>query len=258
MRFVAKWNSGAIEASIPGGTRNVPDEPKAALEVKTADGATYRFDGIAFVAARAEAAVNDATRIGQYMHVDAGPTWPASIAKNAVARWAEGESIDCPRTGTDTLRFRNVDGFEVVGASMVHARTDSGNGDMAGNAGGRVYSPGYAFGEWRDEVVARDTGGDGVGLEATFVSALPVSWGIFRSHTSPGFSLDVGIAHFDPLITAVFTPMINLGRIPGTSVPVPYTTPPQPVIHENGPHDICLSGNVITSLTVYGPVGVMP
>lgn len=259
--LIAKWNAGAIEANIPGGTRGVPDEPKAVLEVKTADGTTYRFDGIAFVAARADATVNDAARIARYLHVDPGPTWPqASIAKNAVARWSDGESIDCPRTGSDTLRFRNVDGFEVVGASMVHARTDSGDGDMAGNAGGRVYSPGYAFGEWRDEVVSRYPGDGAIGSPATFDSALPVSWGIFRSHTSPGFSLDVEF--FDPLefpmITAMGTAMFNLGRIPGTSAPIPYTTPPKPVIHESGPHDICMSGYVITSLTVYGPVGVTP
>ncbi len=258
--LVAKWNAGAIEANIPGGTRGVPDEPKAVLEVKTASGATYRFDGITFVAARAEATVKDADRIAQYLHVDAGPTWPqASIAKNAVARWIDGESIDCPRTGTDTLRFRNVNGFEVVGVSMVHARTDSGDRDMAGNAGGRVYSPGYAFGEWRDEVVSRYTGDGSIGAPATFVSALPVSWGIFRSHTSPGFSLDVEF--LDPLefpmITAFGTAVFNLGKIPGTSVPVP-TTPPKPVIHESGPRDICLSGYAITSLTVYGPVGVAP
>jgi hypothetical protein len=93
----------------------------------------------------------------------------------AVVRFDSGSDIDCKRPGIDRLRFKTLNGFEVVGATMGHGRTDSGDRDESGKPGGRTFFPGYSFGNWAD--------GD----------ALEVHWGVFRSHTSS--QVEAGVNH---------------------------------------------------------------
>lgn len=170
MLLLSKWSNEAIEASIPGGTRGVPDEPVAGLKVVTTSGAAYRFDGIGFVAAREETTLTGGATVQKFFDWAVDTSWlPTSwlSGNGAVDRFDSGRDIDCKRPGTDRLRFKTVNGFEVIGATMGHGRTDSGDRDESGNAGSRAFFPGYSFGSW---------GADGV---------LEVRWGVFRSHTSP-------------------------------------------------------------------------
>jgi hypothetical protein len=163
---VESWAPDEIHAVIPQGTRGVLDEPKAIVDVHTAGGAWYRFEGVSFVAAREPITVTDDATINAYASVAYGHPWaPNRIQFPLVDREANGVSIDCMAPGSDGLEFRNLRGFVVTHVTAVHGRTDSGDGDENGDAGSRVFTPGYGFGSWYRNVVE-------------------YKWGVFRSHST--------------------------------------------------------------------------
>lgn len=159
------WAQDEIDAVIPYSVRGVPDEPKAVVEVRTVGGATYRFEGVSFVAAREAVSVTDDTTIKTYASVTYGHPAPNRIQFPLVDREANGGSIDCMAPGSDGLEFRSLRGFVVTHITAVHGRTDSGDGDENGDAGSRVFTPGYGFGTWYRNVVE-------------------YRWGVFRSHST--------------------------------------------------------------------------
>jgi hypothetical protein len=115
-----------------------------------------------------------------------------------------------------------LNGFDVIGATLGHGRTDSGDGDGYGQPGGRVFFPGYGFGAWTDDRVTRPLGG---GTE-DFVSALPINWGVYRAHRSPNVAAGVSFAG--------------------------------PYVNSTNESNLCSSYYEITSLRLYGPAGVTP
>jgi hypothetical protein len=221
---ITMWNPYTIDAVVPGNTRGVPDVQSAALVVRNAQGKTFRFDGVQFVAVRTELTLTDPNAIAGFVATIArGGDWPNTAGGgNSVARWDAGKSIDCRAPGMDVIHFRRVNGFDVVGASMTHGRTDAGDGDAAGNGGSRVFTPGYDFGDWTDENI-NDW------LWGPMNSALQVRWGVFRSHTSPEL-----------------TPYVGFYWIPYAG----YSS--------SDARDFCESDWRLTALTVYGPVGLTP
>ena len=163
---VERWAPDEIDAVIPSSTRGVLDEPKAVVEVRTSAGATYRFEGVSFVAARESITVTDDATINAYTSVSYGHPWaPSHMQFPLVDREAYGGSIDCMAPGSDGLEFRNLRGFVVTHVTLVHDRTDSGDDDENGDAGSRVFTQGYGFGSWYRNVVE-------------------VKWGVFRSHST--------------------------------------------------------------------------
>jgi hypothetical protein len=209
-----------IDAGIPSATRGSPDEAKASLEVRVNGGATYRFDGMSFIAAREEITTTDAVTIKAFARVDYDHRWDAIVRDfPTVLRATSGYSIDCKSPGTDILVFNRRNGFEVVSATMASGRTDSGDGDENGDAGSRVFTPGYSFGDWN---------GDSLG----------VNWGVFRSHTSGKFHVDAGVIAPGDNSTGLPIPWADAGTGPGD--------------------DRCSSIYTITSLTLSGPAGLTP
>jgi hypothetical protein len=154
-------------------------------------------------------------------------------------RFASGKSIDCHRIGSDTIHFKTVGSFDAVGASMSHGRTDRAMATRMAGPAASVFSGNYAFGDW----VNQD---------------LQVSWGVFRSHTSPRTYIDFnGTVWSDPFYgsfsAAVFVeaPPVGVGeaiRQIGEFSP----------IHSRDSYDECESGWVLAALTVWGPAGVAP
>jgi hypothetical protein len=212
-----------IDAEIPSEARGSPDEPNASVEVRTANGTTYRFDGVSFIAEREETTITDPHQIAQFVEwIVTNSQWGKGIGQIGRAAMEFGKSIDCPQPGTDTIHFRVYRGFEAVGASMVSGRTDSGDGDENGWAGSRVFTPGYSFGDWTKE-------------------ELQVNWGVFRSHTSPrtyaGFE---GMRLVDDPWTAL---VLLQGDVP---------------IDRTSAWDICRADWALTALTVSGPAGMTP
>jgi hypothetical protein len=57
-------------------------------------------------------------------------------------------------------------------------RTDAGDGDLYGHAGDRVFTPGYSVGDWTRASLAVTR------QHSKEVWMIPVSWGVWRSHTS--------------------------------------------------------------------------
>jgi hypothetical protein len=219
-----------IDAEIPSTTRGSPDEQKAVVEVRTSQGATYRFDGVSFIAAREEITITDAVVIQAHVaNVEGSKNWAATVSGLGANRLAVGKSINCPAPGTDLAHFARRNGFDVVGATMATGRTDSGDDDADGNAGSRVFTPGYSFGDWVDENVP-DASVWGF-LVPGSVSALAVNWGVFRSHTSPHV-----------YVRGNYTPPVY-GNVDADST---------------DPVDRCSSDWWFTSLTLYGPAGVAP
>lgn len=236
---IVRWTTDTIEATVPSGIRGVPDVDGAVLQVSTSAGKSYRFDNVSFVAAREEQTVTDPQKMLVFVQsITSGSSWQPQGQIGQV-RWEGGTSIDCPAVGTDTIHFKAARGFEAIGATMSHGRTDSGDGDADGWPGSRVFSGTYAFGNWNGE-------------------DLPVSWGVFRSHTSPRtyLSLD-GTAWSDPFYGAFWT-AVFVGTPPiGVPAAVRQGESFSP-IHSRDPYDECESGWALTSLTVWGPAGVSP
>lgn len=217
-----------IDAEIPSTTRGLQDEKSAAIEVRTTKGATYRFDGVSFIAAREEITITDPNLMAVYAwSIVRDPHWDGTNEQTGIYREQVGKSIDCKAPGTDHVHFKGRNGFNVVGASMTTGRTDSGDDDDRGNAGSRVFTPGYSFGDWVDENIEDWFYG------GFYVSALAVNWGVFRSHSSSRISVDAGVDM----------------RFP----PLPYGG-----IDSTDAHDRCTSGWMLSSLTLYGPAGVTP
>ena len=236
---VVRWTTDTIEATVPTAIRGVPDVDGAVLQVSTSDGKSYRFDNVSFVAAREEQTITDPQKILLFVQsISSSSSWTPQGQIGQV-RWEGGTSIDCPAIGTDTIHFKTVRGFDAIGATMSHGRTDSGDGDADGWPGSRVFSGNYAFGNWVNE-------------------DLPVSWGVFRSHTSPRtyLSLD-GTAWSDPFYGAFYA-AVFVGTPPiGVPAAVRQGESFSP-IHSRDPYDECESGWVLTSLTVWGAAGVSP
>src|SRR5581483_4808472 len=163
---VVRWTNDTIEATVPGGLRGVPDVDGATLQVSTWAGKSYRFPNVSFVAAREEQTITDPQKMLMFVQgITSSSPWKGS-GQIGEMRSVGSKSIDCPAIGTDTIHFQPVRGFEAIGATMVHGRTDSGDGDLDGWPGSRVFSGTYGFGDWVNE-------------------DLQVRWGVFRSHTSP-------------------------------------------------------------------------
>jgi hypothetical protein len=225
MRVVSRTPT-RIDAEIPSNTRGSPDEAKASLEVRSSSGATYRFDGVSFVAARAEVTVTDPNVMSAYVaFIATDQKWKtAGWSPVGSKRVEAGKSINCRAPGTDHVHFKRRNGFDVVGASMTTGRTDSGDDDENGNAGSRVFTPGYSFGDWVDENITDMFFGP-------LASDLTVNWGVFRSHTSPH------------------------AYVRGTYAPPLYANVDA---NTTDPLDHCSSDWTFSSLTLYGPAGVAP
>jgi hypothetical protein len=236
------WSPAQIDAVIPSDTRGVPDDANATLEVHTSDGSTYRFAGISFTAARGETTITDGAKIERFVEWITGNSQWNGRGKVGQMRVLEATSLDCPQVGTDRIHFRKSGGFEVVGASMVYGRTDAGDGDKDGWPGGRVFSGTYAFGDWADQ-------------------DLPVSWGVWRSHTSPRTYLGNGNddkSRFvdDPFLISMDAAVFALA--PPIGAVNAFVNGIASPIHTSDPWDICESGWALSALTLWGPAGVTP
>ena len=143
---IGAWQDDAIYATLPAGIRNLQDQP-AKLQVISHAGKVYELDDVKFFATREEVLLT--SRLTQVYHLVEGGSWPAySDDKGEVSRGSLDQgSVDCRPAGTDTLVFAPANGFEVSGIVMWHGRTDTGDGDSFGNAGSRVFFPGYSIGE---------------------------------------------------------------------------------------------------------------
>ena len=162
---IGAWQDDAIYATLPAGIRNLQDQP-AKLQVISHAGKVYELDDVKFFATREEVLLT--SRLTQLYHLVEGGSWPAySDDQGEVSRGTLDQgSVDCRPAGTDTLVFAPANGFEVSGVVMWHGRTDTGDGDSFGNAGSRVFFPGYSIGEWTQD-------------------ALKINWGVWRDYSSP-------------------------------------------------------------------------
>jgi hypothetical protein len=186
---VIDWHDDEIFASLP----RVIDifDQTATVEVVTHSGASYRLGGGIFHAARDEYYWDDG--LDQVIQIRSNANWAITRwgADGGVIRYDTGGSIDCKAPGTDYLyvtlaKGDQQAGFVLSGISATFGRTDSGDGDIAGDPGDRVFTPGYSLGEW--------TRGSPVGTfqvaqaiargESTQTDMMPVSWGVWRTHSA--------------------------------------------------------------------------
>lgn len=162
---VVDWRADEVYALLPPGLRGVVDQA-VAIQLITREGKTYRIDRGQFVATRENVTV--IAQIPRLVRFQSSPNWSIALADDgSVTRAAGAESMNCASPGTDVLT--TVDpgrGFVVTGLTARWGRTDSGNGDNNGDDGSRTFSPGYGFGAWQGDSIS-------------------VSWGVWRSHTSP-------------------------------------------------------------------------
>jgi hypothetical protein len=166
---VVEWRADEVYALLPPGLRGVLDQP-VSIQLVTRVGKTYRIDHGEFVATREDITLT--SQITRIVRFQSGSSWPARLEDDgSVTRGASADSMTCASPGTDILT--TVDpgrGFVVTGLTALWGRTDSGDHDADGYDGSRTFFPGYGFGSWQ---------GDSIG----------VSWGVWRSHTSPDFLL---------------------------------------------------------------------
>lgn len=169
---VVNWRADTIYALFPLGVRGVPDHA-IDLRVLTAARRTFPAGAGRFYAAREEITLHSG--IPRVVAFTSARYWQAAMDDAGhVDRLMSGGSLDCPRPSYDSLATIDPgNGFTVVGLAMTNGRTDTGNGDRNGEAGNHLFSPGYSFGAW-----------DGP-YEGHYRTV--VSWGVFRSHSSPSF-----------------------------------------------------------------------
>jgi hypothetical protein len=171
---VIDWNDGEIYAVLPPGVRGYADQAARLQVVTRVAGQVYGLDTGRFYATREEITLG--TSLSRAIDLHPSVTWAATIADDGrvdrVEDGSGGNDIDCKSPGTDVLYFRPLpNGFVLTGISYWFGRTDSGDGDMDGKEGDRVFTPGYSVGDW---------GTSKVGSVA--YTTLPVSFGVFRSH----------------------------------------------------------------------------
>jgi hypothetical protein len=177
---VVDWHDGEIYALLPAGVRDLPDQT-AKLQVITRAGKTWLLDG-RFYASREEIFLT--TNLDQVIELHYSPNWTATITSGGdVERSDHGANAankgECISPGTDQLYFKPLpNDFEVSGISVWFGRTDTGEGDIDGKPGNRVFYPRYALGNWTtgDLAVSR--------LHSMKVDVLPVNWGVWRSFSS--------------------------------------------------------------------------
>lgn len=161
---VVDWHDDQVDAMVAPDVTGVPDQP-VVVQIVTGAGKVFKLDGGRFYASRQEITLT--TGIPRMVRLAAGGP-PTTMSDNGdVFRMSSGDSINCFAAGADTLT--TVDpgrGFVVTGLSATWGRTDSGDGDYMGDAGSRTFSPGYGFGDWSGD-------------------SIRVSWGVWRSHSSP-------------------------------------------------------------------------
>lgn len=183
---VVDWHRDEVFALLPAGTRGMHDQAMR-LQLVTRDGTTYLNDRGRFRAAREE--TKWSTHLDRVVQLTSTSSWKATLAANgAVDRFEGGKSIDCKAPGTDRLVFNPPVGYEVSGIDAVWGRDDAGDGDYNGQHGSRVFTPGYSLGEWTKVTTAAGRERDQT------LDAIPVNWGVWRSHTSSSFgdgTLDV-------------------------------------------------------------------
>ena len=241
---VVDWHDNEILAMLP---RYVDlGDQIAILQVVTHLGTTYSMGGARFHAARDEYELDSG--LGGFLQISNNSNWNIGGLQDdgSVERFDTGSSIDCKAPGTDYLYVTvpapaRQQGYVLSGISAVFARSDAGDGDVEGHAGDRVFTPGYSLGDW--------TRGSPVGPvrvvqaamrgQSTQTDMIPLSWGVWRSHSGAKPPLELLSEAPDALQNLFFN---TLGRVVSTD---------GPGIREIGP-DICLSGYRLT-VYVIGP-----
>ena len=242
---VVDWHDDEILAVLP---RFIDlNDQIATVQVITHLGTTYTLGGAKFHAARDEYDLE--AGIGGLVQISNNSNWDISHFGDDgyVERFDTGSSIDCKAPGTDYLYVTvpaqaKQQGYVLSGISAIFARTDSGDGDAAGHPGDRVFTPGYSLGDW--------TRGSPVGPvrvlqaaargQSTQTDMIPVSWGVWRSHSAKKPPLELLSDVQDSFINALFNTMD--GRL---------STDGANHNRQIGP-DVCLSGYKLT-VSVIGP-----
>jgi len=242
---VIDWHDDEIFASLPR-VIDIADQT-ATVQVVTNSGASYQLGGGAFHAARDEYYWDDG--LDQFIQIRSNANWAISrwAADGGVVRYDTGDSIDCKAPGTDylyvtiTKQFQQA-GYVLSGISATFGRTDSGDGDIGGDAGDRVFTPGYSLGEWtRGSLVGPVQVAQAIARgESTQTDMMPVSWGVWRTHSAkkPPFEVlsDLTDSGEDLLLNIVLSG--NFSSTPGIN-------------RQIGP-DQCVSDYKVT-LSVIGP-----
>ena len=204
------WSENLIKAQFPLGISNVLDQD-VRVQVVTSDGRAFSIDGGRFYATRVEftasdqvlrlirfhakgypAQMDDHGQVNRLEESDASGKLNAVSAELLAASGlliaTDANNINCPLPNTDSLEVVDPGrGFAVTSIGLLSGRTDSGDGDKDGNGGSRSFFPGYGIGPW-------------VG------NSVSVSWGVFRSHTSPSWGglvsgADVCQSYYQVLLT---------------------------------------------------------
>ena len=178
---IVDWHDNEVYALFPPGLRGLPDQ-SAKVQLTTRPGKIYLFDGAQFYGTREEVLVEKS--LARVFRLEAGQSWPeAALEDNGAVLRLDGSyaaGFDCKAPGTDRVVFLPLPkGFEVTGVVFWHGRTDTGDGDDHGHAGSRAFFPDYSLGDWREEGAPIDR------FSSKPHSVLHVSWGVWRSHTSP-------------------------------------------------------------------------
>lgn len=178
--LVTDWNDDEIYAQLPEGIRGMPDQD-VRLQVMTHAGTVYLIDKGKFRAAREEMTVT--TNLDRIIEVHSTSNWKPTIGGDGqIVRYEDnlwnGDDLTCRAPGSDQLYFNPPAGYDVSGMTVWFGRTDAGDGDLYGHAGDRVFTPGYSVGDWTRASLAVTR------QHSKEVWMIPVSWGVWRSHTS--------------------------------------------------------------------------
>jgi hypothetical protein len=189
---VSSWTNFEVDATMPAGIRGVADLEGIVLEVILPGGKPLSLGNGRFVAAREEIVLPEGLDMNRIFDFRPSPNLLSNedlaggnfrqVAldyRGSVDRITSSSAVDCFKPGVDTLFPRDLPlGFQVSGIVMEHGRTDTGDGDQWGQSGNHMFFPGYGP-EWGTTNVAIGRNRDKT------VDTLSISWGVFRSHTSP-------------------------------------------------------------------------
>jgi hypothetical protein len=174
---VMDWRDNEIYAQLPATPSTMSGLPDGAVSVVlyAQNNQQYLLGGGTFYANRADVIVSD-YNAARLIGIQFDPNAPAPFP-GAVPMYDHRESWDfgddpsklntCWSPGGDYLTTHDPGrGFVVTGLTFAWGRNDTGDGDGFGDAGSRVFTPGYSLGDWNGDT-------------------LPVHFGVWRSHHSP-------------------------------------------------------------------------
>jgi hypothetical protein len=192
---VSDWRDDEIYAQLPATPGTMSGLPDGAVSVVlyAQNNQQYLLGGGTFYANRADVIVSD-YNAARLIGIQFDPNAPAPLGYFpwAIVRASDDYGDDpsklntCWSPGTDYLTTPDPGrGFVVTALTLAWGRNDTGDGDGFGDAGSRVFTPGYSLGDWNG-------------------NTLPVHFGVWRSHRSPYLfdpSLDFCLSQY--IVTSV-------------------------------------------------------